>query len=350
VKAKRIVTESDAALEISSPAASELITLESEALRIKIWPRMGGKMISIVVRGHGSLADHPDRELLHPPIHLYNNATETSGFELSDGGGWDECFPSVAACSLQGRHIPDHGEIWRKPWEAVVKNEAVLAHVTASTAPLRFSRRISLDGPTMHLRYSVANTGSQGSDFLWSAHPLLRVEEGDRIVLPPSVDKVFVESSTVSSLVKSHGTCAWPIAELANCGHRDLSTVGPEDGATSYKLFAGPLDVGWCGIYRTRLQLGIVMGFNPTQTPFAGLWISQGAWPAGSSAPSQYTVALEPTTAPCDALDRAMKLGHSHHLLPQGEFSWPMQFEVFGSHTPIRYEEFLHLATTTPRH
>lgn len=349
MKATPIVTESNA-VPVMSPPAGELITLESEALRVRIWPRKGGKITSIVVRGHGSLADHPDRELLHPPIHPYNTATDTSGFELSDAGGWDECFPSVAACSLNGRNIADHGEIWRKPWDTIEKNEAVLAHVNASTASLRFSRWISVDGPTMHLRYSVANTGTLGADFLWSAHPLFRVEAGDRIVLPASVDKVFVEYSSIDSLVNAHGTCSWPTAHLAHGAHLDLSTVGPEDGATAHKLFAGPLDVGWCGIYRTQLQLGIVMGFNPAQTPFAGLWICQGAWPSGSDGPKQYTVALEPTTAPCDALDRAMKLGHAHHLLPQGEFSWPVQFEVFGSHTPIRYDEFLELATTTPRH
>ena len=306
---------------------------------------MGGKIVSVVVRSHAGRPGIPDRELLHPPLHAYSAATDISSFALSDAGGWDECLPSVAGCKSAGIEIPDHGDVWRKPWTAVVKNDALLAHVSAFSVPLRFSRWLSVDGPTMHLRYSVTNTGNHGVDFLWSAHPLLQVQEGDRIVLPETVDEVHVEGSTV---VRS-ATCSWPHAELPGGGHVDLSTVGPLDGVTSHKLFAGPLSIGWCGLYRAELKLGIVMRFDPGQTPFAGLWISHGAWPHGSGL-KQYTVALEPTMAPCDALDRAVEHGYARHLIPQAEFSWPMQFEVFGSHEPVGYHEFLALASTAPRH
>jgi hypothetical protein len=253
-------------------------------------------------------------------LHPYNTATDTSSFALSDAGGWDECLPSIAACNFGGVEIPDHGDVWRRPWTAVVKNDAILAHVNSFSVPLRFSRWVSLDGPTMHLRYAVTNTGREAADFLWSAHPLFQVQEGDRIV------------------------------QLARGGHVDLSSVGRQDGITSHKLFAGPLSVGWCGLYRAELKLGIVMRFDPGQTPFAGLWISHGAWPPHGLGARQYTVALEPTMAPCDALDRAVALGHAPHLLPQAEFSWPMQFEIFGSHEPVGYQEFLALASTPPRH
>jgi len=343
------VAEQQLLTPIAPPPPAELLTLESEALRVRVWPRMGGKIISIVVRGHGSLAGSDDRELLHPPLHPYVTATDTSSFEDSDAGGWDECFPSVAACTLHGIQVPDHGDIWRRPWDATIRNEALLAHVTAASAPLRFSRWMQLDGPTMHLRYSVANTGAHGADFLWSAHPLFQVEEGDRIVLPETVHQVHVENSS-APFVLSRGFCSWPRAELTSGAHLDLSTIGRPDGVTAHKLFAGPLTVGWCGLYRERLNLGIVLRFDPGQTPFAGLWISHAAWPPGNTRAKQYTVALEPTMAPCDALDRAVALGRAPHLLPQGEFSWPLQFEVYGSHTPVRYDEFLKLASTPPRH
>ena len=337
-------------MPVSAPAA-ELLTLESEALRVKLWPRMGGKIVSIVVRGHGSLAGSHDRELLHPPIHAYEEATQTSSFEHSDAGGWDECLPSVAACQWNAADIPDHGDVWRTPWNAVVRNDALLAQTQAFSMPLRFTRRIALDGPIMHLNYAVINTGDHPTDFLWSAHPLFQVQEGDRIVLPEGTETVHVESSSVPDLTRSGLPCAWPHVHLSHGGHLDLSTVGHQDGVTYHKLFAGPLSTGWCGLYREQLQLGILMRFDPTHTPFAGLWISQGAWPAGSNGgPKQYTVALEPTTAPCDALDRAAHLGHAQHLLPQAEFAWPLQFEVYGSHESVRYEDFLAHASIPPRH
>lgn len=339
--------------DVPQPAADELLTLESEALRIKIWPRMGGKIVSIVVRGHGSRAGYDDRELLHPPIHPYKQATANSGFEDSDAGGWDECFPSVAACTVNGIDIPDHGDVWRKPWTASVKHDALSSHVTASSMPMRFSRWLSLDGPTMHLRYSVTNTGNAGADFLWSAHPLFQVQAGDRIVLPEGVHEVHVEASSADRL-EAGDRSTWPLAALTRGGYLDLSLVGPEDGVTSHKLFAGPLSTGWCGLYRSALQMGIIMRFDPGHTPFAGLWISQGAWPkTEDDSPTrarQYAVALEPTTAPCDSLQHAIETGHAQHLQPLAELSWPVQFEVFGSHTAIRYEDFLAMASIAPRH
>ncbi len=336
---------------ITQPPAGELLTLESEALRVKIWPRMGGKIVSIVVRGHGSRAGHEDRELLHPPIHPYNPATANSSFEESDAGGWDECFPSVAACVAGGVAVPDHGDVWRQPWTVSKKHEAVSAQVTASSVAMRLSRWLSLDGPTMHLRYSVTNIGTAGGDFLWSAHPLFQVQAGDRIVLPESVREVHVESSSADR-AEASDRCTWPLAQLTRGGYLDLSLVGPEDGITAHKLFAGPLSTGWCGLYRSALQMGLIMRFDPGQTPFAGLWITQGAWPSSENAadPRQYGVALEPTTAPCDSLSHAIKLGKAQHLQPLAEVSWPLQFEVFGSHTPIRYEEFVEKAATAPRH
>ena len=348
---------------VSAAPADELVTLENDSLRVRIWPRMGGKITSIVVRTHAGRRGIGDQELLHTPIHAYNAATDASSFALSDAGGWDECLPSVAACSMGKVEIPDHGDVWRRPWTVVTKNDAIFAHVNAFSLPLRFSRWLSLDGPAMHLRYAVTNTGSESTAFLWSAHPLFKVDEGDRIVLPDSVHQVRVEGTSMERLIRDEGYSAWPHAETthpsregyqSHLGHYDLSTVGRLDGATSHKLFAGPLNMGWCGLYRAQLKMGIVMRFDPGHTPYAGLWVSQGAWPsaveAGGEGPKQYTVALEPTTAICDALDQAAALGCAQHLLPQGEYSWPLQFEVFGSHEAVEYEQFLKLASTQPRH
>ncbi len=331
-----------AALSIQAPA-SDLLTLENTALCVRMMPRMGGKLVSIVARSWDG-----EHELLHPPIHPYNTATSTSSFELSDAGGWDECLPSVGACTYGGAEIPDHGDVWRRPWETVVKHDAVLAHVSAYSAPLRFSRWMSLDGATMHLRYAVTNTGVHGVDFLWCAHPLFQVQEGDRIVLPETVHEVRVEGSSLAELPAD--LVSWPHAQLNNGQRIDLSMVGPRDGATSCKLFAGPLDAGWCGLYRASLKLGIVLRFDPGQTPYAGLWISHGAWPENGGMQTQYTVALEPTTAPCDALDEAARRGQAQHLLPQAEFSWPLQLEVFGTQHPISYDEFHSLASTPLKH
>jgi hypothetical protein len=86
--------------------------------------------------------------------------------------------------------------------------------------------------------------------------------------------------------------------------------------------------------------MGILMRFNPVATPFAGLWISQGAWPETSET-RQYTVALEPTTSPGDALDSAAKQGSVQKLMPGASLTWPMHLEVVGRDRPVTWEQFV---------
>ncbi len=315
--------------------SGEGLSLQNDSLRVTLWPKQGGKLISILAQ----TSDGPV-ELLHPPLHPYNTATESSGFELSDAGGWDECLPTVAACTSGDVHFPDHGDVWRRPWPAYLEGQTLHASVEAFTVPVRFSKRSSLHGSALHINYSAVNTSKHATEFLWSAHPLFQVQEGDHILLPGSVADVRVEGSTFAGLARPDGRCAWPMAECPDGSWIDLSQVGPPDGKIAHKLFAGRLSSGWCGLYRSKLQLGILMQFDPALTPYAGLWISQAQWPAGD-ANRQYTVALEPTFAPYDALDKASEMGCSMILGPGSNFSWPLRLSVSVS---VTYEDFLAVA------
>lgn len=316
----------------------EGLTLQNDSLRVTVWPKQGGKLVSIIAKTFSGPV-----ELLHPPLHPYSAATESSGFELSDAGGWDECLPSVAACTLNGMQIPDHGDVWRELWNASLEGSTLSASVDAFSVPVRFSKHLSLDGAALQTRYTAENISQQTTEFLWSAHPLFQVEEGDHILLPGSVAAVHVEGSTIDGLAGPDGRCTWPMAELADGSWIDLSQVGPPDGSTAHKLFAGRLASGWCGLYRSKLRLGILMQFDPELTPYAGLWISHAQWPAGG-ARRQYTVALEPTFAPCDALDRASAMGCSMILRPGASFSWPLRLSIVDAMT---YEDFLAAANAS---
>lgn len=316
----------------------EGLSLQNDSLRVTLWPKQGGKLVSVLAQTF----DGPI-ELLHPPLHPYNTATDSSGFELSDAGGWDECLPTVAACTLAGVHFPDHGDVWRRPWQASLNEATLKASVEAFSVPVRFSKRLSLHGAALSIDYAAENTSEHATEFLWSAHPLFQVEDGDHILLPGCVADVHVEGSTITGLARPDGRCAWPMAECPDGSWIDLSQVGSPDRKTAHKLFAGRLSSGWCGLYRSKLQLGILLQFDPALTPYAGLWISHAQWPTGD-ANRQYTVALEPTFAPRDALDKASAMGGSLVLAPGSNFSWPLRLSVSAS---VTYETFLAAANAS---
>ena len=44
-------------------------------------------------------------------------ASQDNSFVGSGLAGWDECIPTVAACTgADGRAVPDHGSVWARAW------------------------------------------------------------------------------------------------------------------------------------------------------------------------------------------------------------------------------------------
>jgi galactose mutarotase-like enzyme len=333
--------------------------LESEHLRAVIVPALGGKIVSLVSKRTGA-------EWLLPPLQPYASASQAGGFEHSDGGGFDECLPTVAASGSARHPVPDHGDLWRVPWQRGMApgvpqlSGVVELHAEAKSRPLRLSRRAAVAGACLTLYYELTNIGRARTDALYSAHPLLHVQAGDRIVLPSGVTSVRIENSNGDRLGRPHDTVSWPMAGnpgLSNpdLSNHDLSVVRSPDGLSADKLFAGPLLEGVCGLFRPSLGEGLRLRFDPAALPYLGIWICHGAWPAGGGR-KQHTVALEPTTCDRDALDNARADGTALWLepadqakdqakdnprnkpgkKPRNKASWTLLFDLVGTEASCR--------------
>jgi hypothetical protein len=285
-----------------------LRVLENEYLRVVLAPQSGGKLISFFSR-------RTNTEWLLPPLRPYTEARSDAGFESWDGGGFDECLPTVAPSGSS----PDHGELWRQPWK---EEDPVTLRSTACGGALTVQRRALLDGSSLLLHYQVTNVGQRVQSLLYSAHPLLRVEPNDRILLPEEVRSIRVEASRKNRLGNRGDSIVWPAAD-----DEDLSVLGPPDGTRADKLFTGILFEGWCAIFRPSLQEGVKLLFDTQVLPYVGLWICRAAWPE-SAAAKQYTVALEPASAPADALADAEREGTAWRLEPGQERSWVLRFAL----------------------
>jgi hypothetical protein len=290
-------------------------TLENDHLRVVIDPARGGKCLSLCSLRTGT-------EWLLPPLRPYADAKNTSGFDEWDGGGFDECLPTVAATAT----APDHGELWRHIWQELpgaTGNELAL-RTTACGGALLFERRAHLEGACLILRYQVVNQSHAPQSLLYCAHPLLGVEQGDRISLPSEVASVRVEGSAT---YQSGATIPWPNPFQSDLSLVDLSIVGPPDSTQADKLFAGPLRTGWCALFRPRLGEGVELTFSAATLPYLGLWICRAAWPE-TARNKQYTVAFEPASAPHDSLALAEQDGTAWRLLPGERREWTLTFRL----------------------
>ncbi|MFC5861032.1 hypothetical protein ACFPT7_01855 [Acidicapsa dinghuensis] len=302
-------------------AAEENVVICSGGCSVTLLPAFGGKISSIEVDG---------QELLQTPLNPYSARGPETGFEESDAGGWDECVPTVAACRVEypdgELHAPDHGDLWGIPWQ-VLESAADSATLRArcTSLPLELTRSSILtetdSGWTLHLLYTLVNTGNARVPWLWSAHPLFAVDPGDRVILPEDVASVRVEGSMDGKL-RAGQQILWPVAEQTDGSPRDLSVALDPEAKTGDKLFAGPLQDGWCVLDRRQSGLRLTMSFESAITPWLGLWLCYGGWPERPGA-KQICVAIEPTTASTDLLAAA---GESTRWLSPGvSVTWPLE-------------------------
>ena len=298
--------------ETESPRNLSARILENADIRAEVAPSLGGKFISLYSK-------RTSTEWLLPALRPHAEARTTGGFEQWDGGGFDECLPTVAATAT----APDHGEVWRHAWQEEATADSLLLRTTALGGGVVFERRAHLDGASLVLHYAVENTSDAQQSLLYCAHPLLRVEQGDRILLPAEVRDVMVEGSARERLGRRGNRIAWPMPKAGE----DLSVVGPPDGSQADKIFAGPLTDGWCALVRSSLDEGVEVTFSSDVLPYLGLWICRAAWP-DSGASKQYTVAFEPASAPHDSLTDAEQDGTAWRLEPGERRAWKLRFRL----------------------
>ncbi len=305
----------------------ENVLIRSGACAVIVLPQFGGKIASIRIG---------EQELLQQPLAPIEPRTRTMAFDAGDASGWDECLPSVAACSVETEggiaEIPDHGDLWRVDWLPKINEANSVTHRgECFSLPLRLERTLTLTEHatrwTLNLDYSVTNLSSERVPWSWSAHPLFAIEEGDRIVLPESLKSLRLEGSGGGRLGKNGDSVAWPMARLADGSRVDLSVADAPDSGIGDKLFAGPLSTSqtWCELVRPSAGVRIRVSFDEKATPYLGLWICYGGWPE-KPGPKQVCVALEPATAPVDSL--AVTGPWSRVLEPGDCFSWPMDVEI----------------------
>jgi len=311
----------------------ETLSLQNELVQIQILPAFGGKISSLRSVRTGE-------EFLLPALNGYRHVSRTAGFDEGDLGGFDECLPSVASCgSISGQPpVPDHGDLWRSRWHTDSYDRSITIHADAQSRPLRLTRRAWLDGPSLVLDYDLLSLSDSSTTWLWSAHPLLRVEAGDRILLPDEINGAAVEYSA-AGLFEKDSSIGWPHAQSASGAVIDLSTVGEKDGVTAHKLFVQVGKSGWAALYRKRTGQGLVLRFTPAALPFLGLWISLGAWPEVGGE-KQYTVALEPTTSNVDSLAAAERNGTARRLGARERCQWRLELRLLGTSSPLNCDDF----------
>ncbi|HKW17981.1 MAG TPA: hypothetical protein VJO35_10770 [Terriglobales bacterium] len=306
----------------------EAVVIENGFLRLAILPELGGKIVSLarLESGHEFLLQSAE------PKRAYQLRSYGAKFEDYDRCGFDECVPTVAECLypeepfLAGQ-LPDHGDVWSLPSKVEIIGEQILCTTTLRSLPLLLMKKVQLQVNTVRMDYEVKNLNQSTVKFLWSAHPLLRVEPEAEIILPREVHEVEVSWSKDERLGKAGDRCTWPKATDRFGRIVELNKIFFATGGTAEKLFTSRLSEGFCGMFLPRANESITMGFDARSVPYLGIWVCQGGWPAGRAA-KDFTIALEPCNGRPDSLKEAIDRNECATLPGYGTVQWWMEIEV----------------------
>lgn len=189
------------------------------------------------------------------------------GQTFIDAGGVEECFPTLAG-------VPDHGDVWSRPWQRIDASSA-----TCLTPEARITRSITLASSSVHLRYRVE--ARPDYHFVWAFHALIT----------PSTD-LHVEVGVGHPVLSwPHGygrppeTSVWP----AGAGLARFDDLATNDGTAEFVLLPNKSEVS---VLTGGRSLTFVLEAPGCPTSI-GLWrnLKGYAWDGG---PPYRSIGIEP--------------------------------------------------------
>lgn len=273
-----------------------MITIAGSALTAVVDPARGAKITS--------LRDGAGVEWLAQPAPTSDEA-RGQGFLEAEMAGWDECAPTIVACSVDGHDLPDHGDLWNTAFD-----EDADGGLTAIGASLgyRFRRSIHPTRDGIRLEYEAAAL-SRPMPFLWAAHPQFVAPPGTRVEL---VGDGAGAMRVIDVLDPALPEIAWS-SELASI---DAVRIG-----AFRKVYAHP-DAPVHVARLIRPGGGSLTLRWSAECPYVGIWFDAAAF---SREP---VIAIEPATAYFDALQAAIQLGRAPVISPQQPLRWWVEVAV----------------------
>jgi len=146
---------------------------------VECTPEDGARLSRLCFGGRDLLTGAP--ESFRPP------STDCGLYETRPVYGYDDCFPTVAACRYPEADldVPDHGELCWLPWTVSEQADGLCASVESRVLPLSFQRAMRFEGVSLRWTFEVTNHGGKELPFQHVMHPLMPLSDVAAVQVPP---------------------------------------------------------------------------------------------------------------------------------------------------------------------
>lgn len=304
-------------------------------------PALGGRIRDLTIAGRQWLWHNPEIPFAVPP------ADATSYVLAADSGGWDECAPTIAPCTLDAAVLVDHGDLWSQraavAIETLPDGQRATCEWTGRAYPFLARRTVTVTpSGAVRFAYALTNTGSERRPFQWATHPLFPLTPDTRIELPEGAAIRIDAHHGMPHAAVAGGAAAAPIEGrvwphvMVGGVPRDLTRpfVGLERGQACMLFVGVPPQPTTLGIVQEGVRLAFTV--HGAQTPWVGLWLNRGGWspfPKRRSLWARVTrrrraaycnFALEPCFSAFGSLAAAVDDGNARWLAPGETHRWDM--------------------------
>jgi hypothetical protein len=295
------------------------VIIENDAVRMEVWPILGGKISSIL--------DKSDKFEL-----LFNFPAEiptASQYDLPYGkgwyAGWDECFPTIAPGAYVGHPydgiaIPDHGELWGIPTTAVPAKNGITTVWHGLRFGYRLTRKLYIEQADIIAEYTLVNVSPFVFHFVWAAHALMALPTAAAGGVEIELAGAFRASHDADGHHSPSEPFAWPMLQGL-----DLSRPHALPERQAWKLYSTRSIDAPAIVRYPRRGRGVRMTWkSPDHRPaYWGIWINTGGW-AG-----HHHFAIEPTTGRFDQLARAVRDGSAGKIAAAERLTWSLRWSLF---------------------
>lgn len=275
------------------------IKLSSVNAEILFLHEDGAKMASFKTKdGTELLAQNPSEN--------YKRLFLDSDYEECECSAFDDMFPTIDPCYINGIEYLDHGEVCRRKHECVIEEDMVKFSCYLPKLNITFKKTVYLHDSTLYTKYKIENHNNFQFPYLWAAHMMLIGEDGAEI------ESVFSDNNEIKVM-----TANSPMQNVIN-----IYRIPKEKD--NYKYYHTQAKVPMkCGVFYPTRKLRVSVEFEGDAVRYFGAWVNRGGLN------DMYNIALEPCTALYDDPVNAEK-GNAQSVLNAGqlvEFTMKLSYD-----------------------